>query len=86
MWSVLLIFLVYCVLFFALFVFVLCLVFPVLPVSLDSPFLIAPSLFLKLFIFKIRILFVPETLATLGTQDTGQKQTKQKTKHSKLKR
>jgi len=28
----------------------------------------------------------PETLATLGTQDTGRRQTKQKTKHRKLKR
>ena len=27
-----------------------------------------------------------ETLATLGTQDTGQRQTKQKTQHRKLKR
>jgi hypothetical protein len=32
---------VFCV--FVLFVFVLCLVYPVLPVSLDCPFLIAPS-------------------------------------------
>jgi hypothetical protein len=30
---------------FALFVFVLCLVYPVLPVSLDCPCLIAPMLF-----------------------------------------
>jgi hypothetical protein len=28
----------------------------------------------------------PETLATLGTQDTGRRQTKQKTQHRKLKR
>ena len=28
----------------------------------------------------------PEKLATLGTQDTGQRQTKQKTHHRKLKR
>jgi hypothetical protein len=28
----------------------------------------------------------PEKLATLGTQDTGQSQTKQKTQHRKLKR
>ena len=27
----------------------------------------------------------PETLATLGTQDTGQRQTKQQTQHRKLK-
>jgi hypothetical protein len=30
---------------FALFVFVLCLVYPMLPVSLDCPFWIAPSVF-----------------------------------------
>jgi len=28
----------------------------------------------------------PETLATLGTHDTGRRQTKQKTHHRKLKR
>jgi hypothetical protein len=28
----------------------------------------------------------PEKLATLGTQDTGRRQTKQKTQHRKLKR
>jgi len=28
----------------------------------------------------------PETLATLGTQDTGRRQTKQKAQHRKLKR
>jgi hypothetical protein len=28
----------------------------------------------------------PETLATLGTQDTGRRQTRQKTQHRKLKR
>ena len=36
-------FLCYCV--FALSVFVLCLVHPVIPVSLDCPFLIVPSVF-----------------------------------------
>ena len=35
-------FLVFCVVFFALFVFVLCLVYPMLPDSLGCPFLIAP--------------------------------------------
>jgi len=33
----------YCVVFFVLFVFVLCLVYTMLSVSLDCPFLIAPS-------------------------------------------
>ena len=41
--SVLLISLVSCVVFFPLFVLVLCLVYPMLPVSLDCPFLIAHS-------------------------------------------
>ena len=45
--SVLLIFLVFCVVFFVLFVFVLCRVHmhPMLPFFLDCPFLIAPSAF-----------------------------------------
>ena len=43
--SVLLIFFVFCVVFFALFVFVLCLVYLLLLVSLNCPFLIAPSVF-----------------------------------------
>ena len=42
---VLLIFLVFCVVFFVLFVFFLCLVQPMLPVCLDCPFFIAPSVF-----------------------------------------
>ena len=41
--SVLFIFLVFCVVLFVLFVFVLCLVFPMLPVFLNCPFLIALS-------------------------------------------
>ena len=40
--SVLLIFLVFCVLLFGLLVFVLCLVYPMLSVALDCPFLLAP--------------------------------------------
>ena len=44
MGSVLLIFLVFCVV-FVLFVCVMCLVCSMLPVSLDCPFLIAPSVF-----------------------------------------
>ena len=43
--SVLLIFLVFCVVFFVLFVFVLCLVYTTLPVALDCQFLITPSVF-----------------------------------------
>ena len=42
MGSMLLIFLVFCVVYFALFVFVLCRVYPMLPVSLDCSFLTAP--------------------------------------------
>jgi hypothetical protein len=34
-----------CVVIFALFVFALCLVCPILPVTLDCPFFIAPSVF-----------------------------------------
>ena len=44
--SLLLIFLVFCVVFWSLCVFILCFVYPImamLPVSLDCPFLIAPS-------------------------------------------
>jgi hypothetical protein len=51
-WSVLLIFLALCVVFFALFVFVLCIVYPMLPVSLDFPFLIAPSVFDNVYLHK----------------------------------
>jgi len=40
---VLLIFLMFYVVFFALFVFVLCLVYSMLPVSMHCPFVIAPS-------------------------------------------
>jgi hypothetical protein len=43
--SVLLIFLVFYVVFFSLFVFVLCFVYPMLPLSLDCSFLIAPLVF-----------------------------------------
>ena len=41
---------VFCVVFFALFVFILCLVYPMMPVSLDSPFLIAPSVFSNVYL------------------------------------
>jgi len=43
--SVLFMFLVFSVVFFVLFVFVLCLVYPILAVSLDCPFLFDPSVF-----------------------------------------
>ena len=42
----------YCVVYFALFVFVLCLVYPTLPVSLDCPIFITPSVSLT-FIYDI---------------------------------
>jgi len=48
--SVLLIFLDFCVVFFTLFVSVLCLVHPMLPISLDCPFWIAPSVFSNVYI------------------------------------
>jgi hypothetical protein len=43
----------YCVEFFALFVFVLRLVCPELSVSLDCPFLIAPSVFSNIYLHKL---------------------------------
>ena len=39
----------YCVVFVALFVFVLCLVYPAFPVSLDYPFLVALSVFSNIY-------------------------------------
>jgi hypothetical protein len=48
--SVLLIFLVFCVAFLILFVFVLYLVYPILLVSLDCPFLISPSVFSNVYL------------------------------------
>ena len=43
--------LVFCVVFYVLLVFVLCLVYPMLPISLDCPFLIAPSVFSNVYLF-----------------------------------
>jgi uncharacterized protein YqgC (DUF456 family) len=43
----------FCLVFFSLLVFVLCLVFPIFPVSLDCPFLITPSVFSKDYLFVI---------------------------------
>jgi hypothetical protein len=40
----------YCVVFFVLFVFVLCLEEPMLPVSLDCSFLIVPSVFSNVYL------------------------------------
>jgi len=58
----LLIFLVFCVVFFALFAFVLCLVYLMLPVSLDCPFLISPSGFSNVDIPHFRIEIVSSIL------------------------
>jgi len=46
-------FLVFCVVFFVLFFFVLYLVYPILPVSLDCQFLIAPSVFSNMLLYFI---------------------------------
>ena len=51
-------FLVFSVVFFALFVFILCVVYPMLPVSLDCPFLIAPSVFLSFIVNNLLSFFV----------------------------
>jgi hypothetical protein len=48
---VLLISLVFCVVVFALLVFILCLVCPIFQMSKDSPFLIVPSVFSKVYSF-----------------------------------
>jgi hypothetical protein len=47
-WSMVLMFLVFCVLF--CFVFILCVVYPMLPVSLHCPSLIAPSVFSNIYL------------------------------------
>ena len=52
MGSVLLIFLVLCVVFFVLFVFNLCLVYSMLPVFLECAFLIAPSVFSNVYLME----------------------------------
>jgi hypothetical protein len=50
--SLLVIFLVFCVVFFVLFAFVLCRVYPIMPVSLDCPFLIARSVFPNIYLIE----------------------------------
>ena len=50
--SLLVIFLVFCVVFFVLFAFVLCRVYPITPVSLDCPFLIARSVFPNVYLIE----------------------------------
>ena len=47
-----------CVLCFAVFVFALCFVYPMLPVSLDCPFLIAPSVFSNIYLFSFVLCLV----------------------------
>ena len=48
--SMLFIFLVFCVVSLISFVFVLCLVYKMLPVCLDGPFLITPSVFSNVYL------------------------------------
>ena len=50
-WSMLLMCLVFCVVFFVLFVSVLYLVYPMLSMSLDLPFVIEPSVFSDVYLF-----------------------------------
>jgi hypothetical protein len=42
--------LLFCAMMFVLFVFVLCFVYPMLPVSLDCPFVIVPSVFFNIYL------------------------------------
>ena len=70
--SVLLIILVFCVLLFLLYVFALCLVFPMLPVFFDCQFVIVPSVLSNAYVsinfqsyaWKLNIL--TNRLATIG--------------------
>jgi hypothetical protein len=64
--SVLLIFLVFCVVFFV-FVFVLCLVYLMLAVSIDCPFLIALSVFANVYFGVVCIRYVSCTVEELVT-------------------
>ena len=61
----LLIFLVFCVVFFVLFVFVLCLVFSMLPFSLGCQFLIAPSVLSNISILT-GFLIAPQVLSNIS--------------------
>ena len=46
---------VFCIVFVVLFVFVMCLVYPMLPISLDFPSFIAPSVFCNVYFLKVVI-------------------------------
>ena len=46
---------VFCIVFVVLFVFVMCLVYPMLPISLDFPSFIAPSVFCYVYFLKVVI-------------------------------
>ena len=46
---------VFCIVFVVLFVFVMCLVYPMLPISLDFPSFIAPSVFCNVYFLKVEI-------------------------------
>jgi hypothetical protein len=85
---VLVIILVFCVVFLVLLVcFVLCLVCPMLPLSLDCPFLIVPSVFSNVYLLPIMcpVSCVPN-VSSIGTQDiVRNKLTKQEIQHRKLK-
>jgi hypothetical protein len=64
-----------------LFVFVLCLVYPMLPVSLDclsSSYVLCTQCCQLLWIVCLRLMSYPEKLATLGTQDIRRRQTIQR--------
>ena len=69
-------FLVFCVVLFVLFVFVLCLVYPILPVSLDCPFLITPWVFSNAYLIREHILLLENVF--LNTAATVAKNSRKK--------